>query len=230
MNTTFVKGEEATDLNGHGTHVAGTIAGETFGVAKKAKIVGVKVMNKDGSGSISNIVAGINFVAQDCKDPKKCLINMSIGGSASQALDDAVDSVSKKGISVIVAAGNESQDTCDVSPARAKGALAVGASDTKDTIAEFSNFGKCVSVFAPGVGITSAWKDSDTAKNTISGTSMASPHVAGVAAIYLSLKDYASAADLYNDIKTLATPGKVKGDLKESPNALVFNDPKKPNA
>jgi subtilisin family serine protease len=219
----FIADEANVDLNGHGTHVAATIGGAKYGVAKNVRMIGVKVLNKNGSGSTSGVISGINYVGTACTTPKKCVANMSLGGSASQALDAAVNAVSAKGIAFAVAAGNSGSNACNFSPARATGAMAVGATDRNDAIAPFSNTGNCVDILAPGVGITSAWIGSNTAVRTISGTSMASPHVAGVAALYLADRIYASTAALYADLKINATPNKITGALNGAPNQLVYN-------
>lgn len=185
-----VKESDPSDLNGHGTHVASTVGGKLYGVAKKVSIVAVKVLGKNGSGSNSGVVAGIDWAASQTKGKKTSVINMSLGGGASTATDKAVENAYKSGVTVVVAAGNENQDACNVSPARATYAFTVGSTSEppagQDLRSSFSNFGTCVQIFAPGSSITGAWINSKTATNTISGTSMASPHVAGAAAVILS--------------------------------------------
>lgn len=196
----FVSTETTTmDLHGHGTHCAGTIAGKTYGVAKKAKVVAVKVLNSAGSGLMSGVIAGINYCMQTYP-AKKTIISMSLGGGTSPSLNDAVMAAYNKGYPVVVAAGNESTDACTKSPSGCPGALAVGAIDNADKLASFSNTGTCVRIVAPGVGITST-----APKNTVksmSGTSMACPHVAGVMAIYLSTPTYvfSTCLNLYNKV------------------------------
>ncbi|GAA2601070.1 S8 family peptidase [Streptomyces axinellae] len=176
--------DDATDGNGHGTHVASTVAGEAHGVAKKANIVAVRVLDDQGSGTTEGVVAGIDWVTKNAKAPS--VANMSLGGGADEALDTAVENSIKAGVTFAVAAGNESSDAGNSSPARVPEAITVGATDDQDAQAEFSNYGKVVDLYAPGVDITGAWNTGDDATDTISGTSMASPHVAGAAAVYLS--------------------------------------------
>jgi subtilisin family serine protease len=176
--------DDASDGNGHGTHVASTVAGKTYGVAKKANIVAVRVLDDQGSGTTEGVVKGIDWVTKNAKAPS--VANMSLGGGADEALDKAVQNSIKAGVTFAVAAGNESTDAGNSSPARVKEAITVGATDNKDAQAEFSNYGDVLDLYAPGVDITGAWNTGDDAKDTISGTSMASPHVAGAAAVYLS--------------------------------------------
>ena len=174
-------GNGSEDCNGHGTHVAGTIAGSQYGVAKSTRIVAVRVLDCAGSGYSSSVVAGINWVIQSHPGGTG-IINMSLGGGANSAIDTAVADATAAGLTVVVAAGNSSADACSSSPARAPSAITVGAIDRTDAQASYSNFGSCVDIWAPGTGITSAWIGGSTASRTISGTSMASPHVAGLAA------------------------------------------------
>jgi subtilisin family serine protease len=185
-----VDGGSADDCNGHGTHVAGTIGGSTYGVAKDVKLVAVRVLDCSGSGTNSGVIAGIDWVTSNHQPGQPAVANMSLGGGASTALDSAVSRSIADGVTYAVAAGNGNQagvpqDACKSSPARVTAALTVGASDKTDKAASFSNYGTCVDLFAPGVGITSDWYTSTSATNTISGTSMATPHVTGVAALYL---------------------------------------------
>lgn len=220
----FVKNEEATDLNGHGSHCAGTIGSSLYGVAKKVNLFGVKVLNAYGSGQWSDVVAGIEYAAKNARKGKS-VISMSLGGGKTQAVDDAVKAAKAAGVVVIVAAGNNNGDACALSPAGAADAFAVGASDINDTKASFSNWGKCVRVFAPGVNVLSTWKGPDgKATNTISGTSMACPHVAGVAALYLSMNAYNSVDDVYNDLVNFSTSGVIKGLDATTANRFVFNN------
>ncbi|KAF9431536.1 hypothetical protein BGZ76_000187 [Entomortierella beljakovae] len=219
----FIEGSDDTDENGHGTHVAGTIGGTTFGVAKNVTLVGVKVLDAEGSGSTSGVVAGMDWVAEKAKAGKS-VVNMSLGGGKSQAIDDAAAKLFEANIPLIVAAGNdENADACDGSPSGATNAFTVAASDNTDTTAEFTSFGKCVEIFGPGVDITSAWIGGANKTNTISGTSMATPHVVGVAALYLADGNFTTAQDLFDKLSSTATTGKIQGDLKGSPNKLVFN-------
>ena len=174
---------ENRDCNGHGTHVAGTVGGTKYGVAKLATLVGIKVLNCAGSGTWSGVIAGVNWVTEH-HVADKSVANMSLGGGASQAVDDAVTHMIESGVFASVAAGNNNGNACNYSPARTPSAFTVAASDETDRKATFSNHGPCVDAYAPGVGIPSDWIGSAT--NTISGTSMAAPAVAGIAALYLS--------------------------------------------
>ncbi|KAI8058278.1 peptidase S8/S53 domain-containing protein [Syncephalis plumigaleata] len=201
MAKSFITGEKEVDLNGHGTHVAGTVGSASYGVAKKAKIYGVKVLNG------------------------KSVANMSLGGGKSKAINDAVNAAVSDGVAFIVAAGNEAADACTGSPSGASSAFAVAASDKADKQANFSNYGTCVKIYAPGVDITSLWKGEDGAKNTISGTSMASPHVAGVAALYLASGKYTSVNALYGALVSNATPNVISNPTKGTPNKLAYNTP-----
>ncbi|KAG0328019.1 subtilisin-like serine protease [Dissophora globulifera] len=218
----FIKGSANTDENGHGTHVSGTIGGSTYGVAKKVKIVGVKVLDASGSGSTSGVVAGMDWVAQHAT-PGKSVVNMSLGGGKSQAINDAAGRLYNANIPLIVAAGNSADDACNGSPSGAPNTFAVGASDNTDAPADFTSFGSCVSIFGPGVDITSSWIGSSSASNTISGTSMATPHVVGVAALYLSEGGISTAQALFDKLSSTATLNAIQGELNGSPNALVYN-------
>ncbi|KAF9082808.1 hypothetical protein BGX29_006850 [Mortierella sp. GBA35] len=223
MGNNFISGSPNTDENGHGTHVAGTIGGATYGVAKKVQLVGVKVLNKEGRGATSGIVAALDWVASVNKG-KKAVVNMSLGGGKSRAMDDAVDRLYRANIPVIVAAGNdENVNACAGSPSGAPRAFTVGASDIRDTIAYFSSYGTCVKIFGPGVQIKSAWIGSKNADQTISGTSMATPHVAGVAALYIGAGKANSAAQVYKVLQSTATKNAVRGQLRGEANLLVFN-------
>jgi len=177
-----IDGGSADDCNGHGTHVAGTVGGATYGVAKSVQLIGVRVLNCQGSGTNSQVIAGINWAASH-HTSGPAVANMSLGGSVSSAIDTAVANAINDGITFAVAAGNESTNACNRSPARVAAAITVGATGQTDGRASFSNYGTCLDLFAPGVSITSAWYSSTTATNTISGTSMATPHVAGAAAL-----------------------------------------------
>jgi aqualysin 1 len=216
-----VDGGTADDCNGHGTHVSGTIGGSTYGVAKGVTLVGVRVLDCAGSGTDAGVVAGMDWVANNRVLP--AVANMSLGGGASTTIDAAINRMHNAGVTVVVAAGNENQNACNVSPARAPNAITVGATTSSDARASFSNWGTCVDVFAPGNGITSSWYTSTTATNTISGTSMASPHVAGVAALYLQGTPSATPAAVATAIINTSTTGVVTSAGTGSPNRLLFS-------
>ncbi|MBB3046316.1 subtilisin family serine protease [Litorivivens lipolytica] len=210
--------DPTNDCNGHGTHVAGTAGGTEWGVAKNTTLYAVRVLNCEGAGSNSTVIAGLDWIAKNAKRP--AVVNMSLGGGASSAMDDAVNDLVSKGITVIVAAGNDDKDACQASPARAKKAITVAASDNRDRRAGFSNHGRCADLFAPGKDITSAWIDSNRSTKTISGTSMASPHVAGVAALMLEAEPDRSPAELEKALLKASVSGKI-GDRKGSPDKLL---------
>lgn len=174
-----------TDLNGHGTHCAGTVMSKTYGIAKKAIAVAVRVLGADGSGTNAGVIAGVQFVSRDAAG-KRAVASMSLGGGYSSALNNAVKAAVNNGVPFIVAAGNEAQDACDVSPASEPSAITVMCSDSKDQFCYFSNYGTCTDIIAPGMSITSTWINGPYSDNTISGTSMSTPHVAGVTARILS--------------------------------------------
>ncbi|MFD5496503.1 S8 family peptidase [Streptomyces sp. NPDC001812] len=209
----------AQDGNGHGTHVAGTVAGNAYGVAKKAKVVGVRVLNNSGSGTTAQVVAGIDWVARNAVKP--AVANMSLGGGADSALDAAVRNAVASGVTFVVAAGNESTNASTKSPARVAEAITVGATTSGDARASYSNYGSILDVFAPGSSITSAWHTGDTATNTISGTSMASPHVAGAAALHLAANPSATPAQVSSALTAAATTGVVGNPGSGSPNLLL---------
>ncbi len=200
-------GGTSEDQNGHGTHVAGTVGGTTYGIAKNVSLISVRVLDRRGSGTTTGVIAGMDWVTGNHVKP--AVANMSLGGGISTAIDDAVTRMFNAGVPVIVAAGNENQNACNTSPARAPRAYAVGATTNTDARASYSNFGDCVKIFAPGSSITSAWHTSNTAINTISGTSMASPHVAGAAALFLQNNTNATAQQVYDAITTNSTKNKV---------------------
>ena len=213
-------GGNGQDCNGHGTHVAGTVGGSTYGVAKGVKLVGVRVLDCNGSGSTSGVIAGVDWVTANASGPS--VANMSLGGGASSALDLAVRNSIASGVTYALAAGNENRDACQGSPARTTEALTVGATDNADRRASFSNYGSCVDLFAPGVGIRSAWSTSNTATSSISGTSMASPHVAGAAALYLSANPGASPAQVASGVLGAVTNGAVTNALSAN-NDLLYS-------
>ena len=214
-------GGSGADCNGHGTHVSGTVGGSTYGVAKSALLRGVRVLDCNGSGSTSGVIAGVNWVTQNHINP--AVANMSLGGGASSALDSAVNSLSNSGVPIAVAAGNSNVDACGTSPARAVNAITTGSTTSTDARSSFSNFGTCLDIFAPGSSILSAWFSSDTATATLSGTSMASPHVAGVAALYKQANPSASAATVRNAIVNNSTLNVVTNAGSGSPNRLLYS-------
>ncbi|KAI1849076.1 hypothetical protein JX265_013091 [Neoarthrinium moseri] len=218
-----------TDENGHGSHVSGTIAGATFGVAKKANIIGVKVLDADGGGTNSGVIDGLNFVASDAKAKGlsgKAVMNMSLGGSKSAAVNAAVEAIAAAGVVPVVAAGNENQNAANVSPASSPNAITVGAIDqTNDRKASFSNFGAVVDIFGPGVNVQSVGITSDSATDTLSGTSMASPHIAGLAAYLMSLESLTDVTAVSDRIKELAgaTGASVARNTRGTTNLIANN-------
>ncbi len=209
---------DASDCQGHGTHVAGTIGGAQYGVAKNVNLVGVRVLGCDGSGSTEAIARGIDWVAQNASGPS--VANLSLGGGISQAMDQAVARLVQRGVTAVIAAGNDNKDACQVSPAREPSGITVGSTTNNDGRSNFSNWGNCVQIFAPGSDVTSASHKGGT--TTMSGTSMASPHVAGVAALYLQENKNLSP----NQIKTLLSDRSTKGkvsDTQGTPNKLLYS-------
>lgn len=220
-------GGDASDCNGHGTHVSGTVGGSTYGIAKNVKLFAVRVLDCGGSGTTAQVVAGVDWVTANHVKP--AVANMSLGGGPDQVLDDAVKASIAAGVSYAIAAGNDGEfwpfgfgNACNYSPARVPEANTIGSSTSSDAKSSFSNFGTCVDLFAPGSGITSSWYTSDTATNTISGTSMAAPHVAGAIALYLEKNPLATPAQVSSDVTAAATPNKLSGDLRGSPNLLLY--------
>jgi subtilisin family serine protease len=216
-------GTPAEDCNGHGTHVAGTTGGATYGVAKDVKLVAVRVLDCAGSGSYSGVIAGIDWVTADHDPGEPAVANLSLGGPASSAVDAAVRGSIADGVSYTVAAGNESRNACNSSPARVSEAITVSATNSSDAKPWWANYGGCVDFFAPGVGIRSAWYTSDTAANTISGTSMAAPHAAGVAALYLERNPGALPRTVRDALYAKTTKGVVKRS-KTTNSHLLFTD------
>ncbi|MCM2576912.1 S8 family peptidase [Streptomyces meridianus] len=211
--------DSADDGNGHGTHVAGTIAGAAHGVAKKAEIVAVRVLDDQGSGTTEQVVAGIDWVTQNHQGPS--VANMSLGGGADEALDAAVQKAIASGVTFGVAAGNESADAGQGSPARVPEAITVASSTIDDQQSDFSNFGSVVDLYAPGSDITSAWNDSDTGTKTISGTSMATPHVVGAAAVYLAGHQDATPQQVATALTEGATADKISNPSEGTANKLL---------
>nr|ACA63809.1 serine protease [Harzia tenella] len=240
---TIPQGDADIDGNGHGTHCSGTIAGKKYGVAKKANVYAVKVLRSNGSGTMSDVVKGVEWAANahieqveaaqngKRKGFKGSVANMSLGGGKTQALDAVVNAAVAAGVHFAVAAGNDNADACNYSPAAAAKAITVGASAIDDSRAYFSNWGKCTDIFAPGLSIQSTWIGSKYAVNTISGTSMASPHIAGLLAYYLSLhpaigtEDYTpvTPAQLKADVLAIATENAISDLSKDTPNLLAWN-------
>jgi subtilisin family serine protease len=210
-------GGSGTDCHGHGTHVAGTIGGNTWGVAKRVHLRGVRVLGCTGSGSTSGIISALNWLRTNAVRP--AVANMSLGGGRSTSLNSAANNLANSGVFLAVAAGNENQNACNVSPASAASAYTTAASDRTDLKASFSNWGSCVDGWAPGVSIKSAWLSSGT--RTISGTSMASPHVAGVGALYKSNYGDAASSAISTWINNNATAGVVRSSPSGTPNRLL---------
>jgi subtilisin family serine protease len=221
-------GGSASDCNGHGTHVSGTVGGSTYGVAKAVTLVAVRVLGCNGSGSTSGVIAGVDWVTGNHLAGQSAVANMSLGGGASSSLDTAVNNSINDGVSYAIAAGNgdvfgNPQNACNFSPARVAAAMTISATDRTDTKASWANYGSCVDWFAPGVSITSAWYTSDTATNTISGTSMAAPHTTGVAAQYLQGHPGSSPATVRSALFNLTTKSIVKSSNTTN-NHLLFTN------
>jgi len=223
-----------TDRNGHGTHVASTVGGKDYGVARQSELVGVKVLGDNGSGTTAGVIAGVDYsIANSNSHGRPSVINMSLGGGYSAALNGAVDAAVDNNIVTVVAAGNSNADACNASPASADEVVSVGSTDVgvseTDVRSYFSNFGPCVDVFAPGSDITAAWIGTPTAIRTISGTSMASPHVCGVAALMRSETPGSTARQIQNSLISSSTANEIdlqcpgSGTCNQSPNLMVWN-------
>lgn len=210
---------DTSDCNGHGTHVASTAVGSIYGVAKEASVAAVRVLDCSGAGSNADVIAGVDWVAANHQAP--AVANMSLGGGNSDALDEAVRGAVEQGVTFVVAAGNSDADACSGSPNRVPEAITVGSTTREDQRSSFSNFGTCLDLFAPGSDITAAWYQSDTETNTISGTSMAAPHVAGTAALLLGTDPGLTPGQVDTALEELAATN-VLGDIKSgSPNLLL---------
>jgi aqualysin 1 len=229
-----IDGGSADDCHGHGTHVASTLGGSTFGVAKGVSLVAVRVLDCDGSGPLSGVISGVDWAVGNHVAGQPAVANLSLGGGASSSLDAAINRLINDGVTVAVAAGNSSADACNGSPSRVPNAFTVAASDINDALASFSNRGSCVDIIAPGVSITAAWLDSNTATNTISGTSMATPHAAGAAAKFLQANPSAAPATVTSALVQASTknvvglptcrPRPFRPCPAPTPNQLLFTD------
>lgn len=213
-------GGNGQDCNGHGTHVAGTVGGSTYGVAKAVRLRGVRVLNCSGSGSWSGIIAGMDWVRNNRVNP--AVANMSLGGGYSSSVNTAANNLANSGVFVAVASGNSSANACNYSPASASAVTSVNASTSTDARASFSNYGSCTHLYAPGASITSAWIGGSSATRTISGTSMASPHVAGVAALYKATYGNASSSTIRSWLINNSTTGVISGNPSGTPNRLLY--------
>ncbi|WP_404369949.1 S8 family peptidase [Corallococcus coralloides] len=214
-------GRNGVDCNGHGTHVSATVGGNLYGIAKSASLHAVRVLDCEGSGTTAGVVAGVDWVTEHHQSP--AVANMSLGGGEDAALDDAVRRSITLGVTYVLAAGNENQDACKRSPARTAEAITVGATTTVDRRASFSNHGDCVDVFAPGEEIFSAWASDDTATRTLSGTSMAAPHVTGIVALFLEAHPSSAPQEVSAAMTGNATPDKVTNPGRCSPNRMAYS-------
>jgi oryzin len=217
-----IAGGSSGDGNGHGTHVAGTIGSSTYGVAKRATLVAVKVLNDSGSGTTSGVISGVNWVATNGAG-KRAVANMSLGGSYSSTLNSAVQAAINAGVTFVVAAGNDNANAANYSPASAANAITVGSTTSTDARSSFSNYGSSVDIFAPGSSILSTYATSDSATATLSGTSMAAPHVAGLAAYLISLEGLTTPAAVRSRLIALGQNGLVTSPGTGSPNELAYN-------
>ncbi|NDX01350.1 S8 family peptidase [Acinetobacter baumannii] len=220
--TAISDGNGTTDCNGHGTHVAGTVGGTTYGVAKNVNLVPIRILGCDGSGASSNVIAGLDWILKNGKKP--AVVNMSLGGATSSSLDSAVENLYNNGYVMVVAAGNSNTDARTSSPARVSKAITVAATDNTDTRASYSNYGSCVDIFAPGSQINSSWIGSNTATKILNGTSMATPHVAGVVAEMLQGTPTASPQTISTNLLNQASSNVVKNP-SGSPNRLLYKSP-----
>lgn len=215
-------GGNGADCNGHGTHVAGTVGGSTYGVAKGVTLKAVRVLDCAGSGTNTGVIAGVDWVTANHAAGAPAVANMSLGGAVSTALDTAVKNSIADGVTYAIAAGNSNRDACKFSPARVPEAITVGATTNTDARASYSNYGACLDLFAPGSSITSAWYTSNTATNTISGTSMATPHVAGASALYLQANPAATPQQVRDALVNNSTLGVVGNEGRSSPDKLLY--------
>lgn len=220
--TAISDGNGTTDCNGHGTHVAGTVGGTTYGVAKSVNLVPIRILGCDGSGASSNVIAGLDWILKNGKKP--AVVNMSLGGATSSSLDSAVENLYNNGYVMVVAAGNSNTDACTSSPARVSKAITVAATDNTDTRASYSNYGSCVDIFAPGSQINSSWIGNNTATKILNGTSMATPHVVGVVAEMLQSTPTASPQTISTNLLNQARSNVVKNP-SGSPNRLLYKSP-----
>ena len=217
--TAISDGNGTSDCHGHGTHVAGTVGGSTYGVAKNVSLVPIRILGCDGSGASSNVIAGLDWILKNGKKP--AVVNMSLGGEANASLDSAVENLFNNGYVMVVAAGNSNTDACSTSPARVSKAITVAATDNTDTRASYSNYGSCVDIFAPGSQINSSWIGSNTATKVLNGTSMATPHVAGVVAEMLQSTPTATPQTISANLLNQASSNVVKNP-SGSPNRLLY--------
>lgn len=217
--TAISDGNGTSDCHGHGTHVAGTVGGSTYGVAKNVSLVPIRILGCEGSGASSNVIAGLDWILKNGKKP--AVVNMSLGGEANASLDSAVENLFNNGYVMVVAAGNSNTDACSSSPARVSKAITVAATDSTDTRASYSNYGSCVDIFAPGSQINSSWIGSNTATKVLNGTSMATPHVVGVVAEMLQSTPTATPQTISNNLLNQASNNVVKNP-SGSPNRLLY--------
>lgn len=217
--TAISDGNGTNDCHGHGTHVAGTVGGSTYGVAKNVSLVPIRILGCDGSGASSNVIAGLDWILKNGKKP--AVVNMSLGGEANASLDSAVENLFNNGYVMVVAAGNSNTDACSSSPARVSKAITVAATDSTDTRASYSNYGSCVDIFAPGSQINSSWIGSSTATKVLNGTSMATPHVVGVVAEMLQSTPTATPQTISTNLLNQASNNVVKNP-SGSPNRLLY--------
>ncbi|MCK0869528.1 S8 family peptidase [Acinetobacter pittii] len=220
--TAISDGNGTSDCHGHGTHVAGTVGGSTYGVAKNVSLVPIRILGCDGSGASSNVIAGLDWILKNGKKP--AVVNMSLGGDANASLDSAVENLFNNGYVMVVAAGNSNTDACSTSPARVSKAITVAATDSTDTRASYSNYGSCVDIFAPGSQINSSWIGSNTATKVLNGTSMATPHVVGVVAEMLQSTPTTTPQTISTNLLNQASSNVVKNP-SGSPNRLLYKSP-----